>query len=65
MTEFARRLLRLYVRSFSGLPRKVWLLSLVMVVNRSGAMVIAFLSVYLVNSMGYSATDAGDRKSVV
>lgn len=53
------RLRRLYVRSFSGLPRKVWLLSLVMVVNRSGAMVVAFLSVYLVNSMGYTATDAG------
>ncbi len=59
MTEFATRISRLYVRSFSGLPRKVWLLSLVMVVNRSGAMVIAFLSVYLVNSMGYSATAAG------
>ncbi|NJB87316.1 putative MFS family arabinose efflux permease [Lewinella marina] len=53
------RIGRLYVRSFSGLPRKVWLLSLVMVVNRSGAMVVAFLSVYLVNSMGYTATDAG------
>ena len=59
MADFPSRLLQLYVRAFSGLPRKVWLLSLVMVVNRSGAMVIAFLSVYLVNSMGYSATDAG------
>ncbi|MGB3801762.1 MAG: MFS transporter [Lewinella sp.] len=59
MTNFAYRLGRLYRRSFAGLPRKVWLLSLVMVVNRSGAMVIAFLSVYLVNSMGYSATSAG------
>ncbi|WP_116107194.1 MFS transporter [Lewinella sp. IMCC34191] len=59
MTHFAQRIGRLYLRSFAGLPRKVWLLSLVMVVNRSGAMVIAFLSVYLVNSMGYSATAAG------
>ncbi|MCP9234411.1 MFS transporter [Lewinella sp. JB7] len=59
MAELLPRLTRLYVRAFSGLPRKVWLLSLVMVVNRSGAMVIAFLSVYLVNSMGYTATDAG------
>lgn len=59
MAHFPSRLLQLYMRAFSGLPRKVWLLSLVMVVNRSGAMVIAFLSVYLVNSMGYSATDAG------
>ena len=59
MLSLLPRVRRLYVRSFSGLPRKVWLLSLVMVVNRSGAMVIAFLSVYLINSMGYSATDAG------
>ncbi len=59
MIPLLPRVRRLYVRSFSGLPRKVWLLSLVMVVNRSGAMVIAFLSVYLVNSMGYTATDAG------
>ena len=59
MAHFAARLSRLYARSFSGLPRKVWLLSFVMLVNRSGAMVIAFLSVYLVNSMGYSATAAG------
>lgn len=59
MAHFAARLSQLYLRSFAGLPRKVWLLSLVMVVNRSGAMVIAFLSVYLVNSMGYTATAAG------
>lgn len=59
MAHFAARLSRLYVRSFTGLPRKVWLLSLVMLVNRSGAMVVAFLSVYLINRMGYSATAAG------
>ena len=59
MAAFLPRLTQLYVRAFAGLPRKVWLLSLVMVVNRSGAMVVAFLSVYLVNSMGYTATDAG------
>ena len=59
MVTFLPRIAQLYVRAFSGLPRKVWLLSLVMVVNRSGAMVIAFLSIYLVNSMGYSPTQAG------
>ena len=59
MLHLATRIGRLYARSFAGLPRKVWLLSLVMLVNRSGAMVVAFLSVYLVNSMDYSATEAG------
>ena len=49
----------LYVKAFSGLPRRVWLISFVMLINRSGAMVVAFLSVYLINSRGFAPTDAG------
>ncbi|OAV43314.1 MFS transporter [Lewinella sp. 4G2] len=49
----------LYVKAFTGLPRKVWLLSFIMLINRSGAMVVAFLSVYLINSRGFSPIDAG------
>ena len=59
MQTFLSRLLRLYRNSFSGLPPKVWFLALVMLVNRSGAMVVAFLTVYLVNARGFSLTDAG------
>lgn len=53
------RVVGLYVKAFSGLPRKVWLLSLVMLVNRSGAMVVAFLSVYLINARGFDPVKAG------
>lgn len=53
------RVLSLYVKAFSGLPRKVWLLSLVMLVNRSGAMVVAFLSVYLISAKGFDPIKAG------
>ena len=53
------RIFRLYRKAFSGLPRKVWLLSLVMLVNRSGAMVVAFLSVYLISAKDYDAMKAG------
>lgn len=59
MANFLRRLYRLYVNAFSGLPPKVWLLSLVLLINRSGAMVVAFLSVYLVNEQGYSLSRSG------
>ena len=59
MTLSARSVQDLYVKAFSGLPRKVWLLSLIMLVNRSGAMVVAFLSVYLINSQGFSPVKAG------
>ena len=59
MASFIHRLERLYVNAFTGLPRKVWLLALVMLVNRSGAMVVAFLSVYLIGSEGFALQDAG------
>jgi predicted MFS family arabinose efflux permease len=48
----------LYKKSFAGLPRKVWLLALVLLVNRSGAMVVAFLSVYLIDKQGFEPIKA-------
>ena len=54
-----RSIKELYVKAFSGLPRRVWLMSLVMLVNRSGAMVVAFLSVYLIGQEGFSPLMAG------
>lgn len=59
MKNFLSRIIQLYAKAFKGIPRKVWLLSLVMLVNRSGAMVVAFLSVYLINARGYGAMKAG------
>jgi predicted MFS family arabinose efflux permease len=50
--------LRLYRNAYSGIPRPVWWLSFVILVNRSGTMVIPFLTVYLVH-LGYSLTQAG------
>lgn len=49
----------LYKESFSGLKREVWYLSLVLLINRSGAMVIPFLTVYLTSVRGFSYGDAG------
>lgn len=49
---------RLYINAYSGLPRKVWYLSLIMLINRSGAMVIPFLTVYLTAERGYDAATA-------
>lgn len=37
---------RLYQQAFSGLPKNIWLLSWVMLINRSGTMVLAFLTLY-------------------
>ena len=49
-----------YRNAYSGLSRSTWLLSLVMLINRSGTMVIPFMTLYLTSSeMGYSIGQAG------
>lgn len=47
-----------YRNAYAGLSRDTWLLSLVMLINRSGTMVVPFMSLYLI-SMGYSIGQAG------
>jgi predicted MFS family arabinose efflux permease len=48
----------LYINAYSGLSRSTWLLSLVMLVNRSGTMVLPFMTIYLTN-LGFSIFQAG------
>ena len=57
--NFLRWVLGLYKDSFKGLSREIWLLSLVMLINRAGAMVLTFMSLYLTTSLQFSLTDAG------
>lgn len=45
--------------SYRGIPRTIWFLSLVSFVNRSGAMVIAFMTIYLTQHLGYGIKEAG------
>ena len=49
-----------YRNAYSGLSKQTWLLSLIMLINRSGTMVVPFMSLYLTSpEMGYSVGDAG------
>jgi predicted MFS family arabinose efflux permease len=49
-----------YRNAYSGLSRSTWLLSLVMLINRSGTMVVPFMTLYLTSpAMGYSIGRAG------
>jgi predicted MFS family arabinose efflux permease len=51
---------RTYRNAYSGLSRETWLLSLIMLVNRSGTMVVPFMTLYLTSAeMGYSIGQAG------
>jgi len=56
--------LQIYKKAFSGLPSKVWVLSLAMVVNRSGSMVLLFTSLYLTKELHYTLAEAGSVMSL-
>ncbi|MGQ0737768.1 MAG: MFS transporter [Bacteroidota bacterium] len=50
-----------YRNAYSGLSKETWLLSLIMLINRSGTMVMPFMSLYLTSTdeMGFSIGKAG------
>lgn len=51
--------IQLYKQAYSGLSRNSWLLCLVMLVNRSGTMVIPFLSLYCTQELHFTVIQAG------
>lgn len=52
--------LNLYSSSFKGLSRETWLLSLIMLINRSGTMVLPFMTLYLTSKeMNRSLSEVG------
>ena len=54
------RIFTLYKTSFKGLSKETWLLSFIMLVNRSGTMVLPFMTLYLTSKeMQHSLSDAG------
>lgn len=50
--------INLYKSAYTGLTRRMWLLAIVMFINRSGTMVLAFMTLYITH-IGYSAKQAG------
>ena len=45
--------------SFKGLSGRIWLLAFVNFINRSGSMIMCFLSLYIIESLHYSLSQAG------
>ena len=53
------KFLHFFLNSLRGLQPQVWLLALVMLINRSGAMVVPFLSIYMSKELGFTLTQDG------
>lgn len=49
----------LYKKSFESIQRNVWILSIAMFINRSGAMVLLFTSLYLTRELNFTIVKAG------
>ncbi|MEP7164013.1 MAG: MFS transporter [Ferruginibacter sp.] len=50
--------IQLYKNAYSGLSRRIWLQSIVMLINRSGTMVLAFMTLYC-KHLGYTTKQGG------
>ena len=53
------RFYRHWLESYSGIPRSIWILSLVSLINRVGGMVVSFMTLYLTQHLHYDIRQAG------
>ncbi len=53
------RFLLLYKNAYTGLSQQTWYLSMVMLINRSGTMVVPFMTMYATHKLGFSIVQAG------
>lgn len=54
-----RTVSRLYAEAYRGLPRAVWVLAAIELINRSGMMVLFFLTLYMTRQLGFTVVQAG------
>ena len=52
-------LLQLYKEAYSGLSKQMWFLALVTLINRSGTMVVPFMTMYATQKLHYTIVEAG------
>ena len=56
---YINNMLTLYRTVYTGLPRRMWLLAGVMLINRCGTMVLPYLSLYMTQHLHFSVGEAG------
>jgi len=57
-------LFRNYIKAYSGLPKAVWFLSFVVLINRTGSIVFFFMTLYLTSQKDYTVAEAGQMISI-
>ena len=54
-----RSFTQLMRNSYSGLSKDIWLLAFITLINRTGSMVILFMTLYLTSELNFTLTEAG------
>ncbi|WP_121964496.1 MFS transporter [Myroides sp. N17-2] len=54
-----KKLAQIYIDSYKGLSSASWMLAIVMLINRSGSMVLPFLGVYMTKELYFSQEETG------
>lgn len=54
-----QKIISIYAASFKGLSVETWMLSFVMLINRTGSMVLPFLGVYMIHYLNFSVIESG------
>ncbi|MET6997921.1 MFS transporter [Chitinophaga defluvii] len=57
--NFIQQTIHLYRKAYTGLSPSIWWLSVVLLINRSGTMVIPFMTMYLTLDLHFSIAEAG------
>ncbi len=54
-----RKIFTHWRNSYTGIPREIWFLSTVSLVNRCGSVIVAFMTLYLTQTLHFSIENAG------
>lgn len=54
-----KKLINIYKESYSGLSKESWMLAIVMLLNRTGSMVLPFLGIYLITQLNFTLEQSG------
>ncbi len=57
-------MINLYRRSFAGLNKNTWMLAVTVLINRSGSVVLFFMTLYLTTQRGFTISEAGRTISI-
>ena len=54
-----KKLINIYIESFKGISKDIYIFALMMFINRIGTLILPFLTLYITQQLGWTKIDAG------